>query len=234
MTGFECATGGYRGFTGAVRYAREHRVHHDEQLHGVRLRRIAPFEQVGPIDGLSMLLVRPESRLFVRQRAERVARRANRERVGEGGYDGPAYWADDPYRIVPELHAHAVIVARDTQGVGLIVLERRVRDAWWPWEPTRQGALDLLAGQARAGMPTWAVAYVWLHPDGRGHAIARRALAHTWAGFHMAADEVAWVTPFTTRGQRLGRAMVPAGLWQAGDPPVGTDLWRRPFDAGGG
>src|SRR5690242_16433095 len=104
---------------------RAHRVQHDEYLNGVKLRQIDRFEHVGVIGSHHVLLVRPDSDLFSRRRTERLARRAIREPVFEGGYDNPTFYADNRYYIVPELQTHALVVEHDNRGIALAVIERR-------------------------------------------------------------------------------------------------------------
>ena len=210
---------------------RAHLVQHDEHLHGVRLRRTQRFEQVGVIGSYQVLLVRPDSDLFSRRRAERIARRAIREPVFEGGYDNPTFYAENPYYIVPEMQTHAMVAEYGRRGIALLVIERRDRDAWFRWSEQDKGYA--LASRASAGV-SWSIAHVWLLPAFRGQGLATRLLEMAFRGFSLDPSDVGWLTPFTRGGFRLVRHFSPAGFWHAGREPTMVDAFERPFSHGSG
>ena len=179
MAQLRCAECDFQG-AGTFIGERLHRVRHDEHRNGVRLRTLNRFESVGTLGSCQVLLVRPDSDIFARRRTERVARRAVREPIFEGGYDTPTYYADNVYQIVPEMHSHALLVANDRRGVGLAVIERRSREAWYDW-CAPDGAYQM-ATQDGAGV-SWAIVHVWILPACRCRGLATQLLEFAFRGF---------------------------------------------------
>jgi GNAT superfamily N-acetyltransferase len=221
-----CADCGFRGIASLEMFRRLHLVFHDEHLNGVKLRRLEQFERVGSIDGLDVLLIRPDSTRFSRLRAERVSRRAIAEPLEEGGYDKPMFYAESVYQIVPEHAAHALILAREARGVGMLVFERRYRAARYHWESaTHRYAIH---DDSKAG-PTWAFVHIWLLPSLRGKNIGLRLVKFATEGIPVAAESIAWLTPFTSRGFALVRRFSPESVWAAGHETPGEDTYALPF-----
>jgi GNAT superfamily N-acetyltransferase len=216
----------YRGIASWPHSVRIHQVHHDEHFHGVRLRRLDRFERISAIGSLRVFIVRPNSQIFARRRAERVSRRAISEPVGEGGYDKPTFYADDVYQIVPEMRTHAILIASELRGIGLVVVERRERDAWYEWSDQRE-RYELIDGSGVGG--AWCIAHVWVLPTFRRQGIARRLLEITFDGFYQDPSESGWVTPFTAHGFALVRRFAPTGFWHAGYAARQPDASERPF-----
>jgi hypothetical protein len=132
----------------------------------VRLRQLRLFETVGMVQGLKILLVRPSSPLFARNRAERMSRRSIREPVDDGGFDQPTYYARKSISTV-QLHPHAVLLGRDRFGVGIIVLERRpIIEFYRCTKPSWE-----LAGPIEHAV-RWTVVHVWILPELRRQGIA--------------------------------------------------------------
>lgn len=222
-----CEECGFRGIAGLSLFDRLHCVQHDEHGSGVRLRHLDRFEHVGAIRSFRILLVRPDSGLFARRRAERVSRRAIREPINEGGYDKPTFYAEDVYQIVPEMHSHALLLASDARGVGLVVIERRERSAWFRWSELDQGyRLD----SEESGAPSWSVVHVWLLPTLRRRGLATELLEHAFRGFRVDPPAAGWLPPFTSRGFRLLRHFTPFGFWHSGYTPPAGDSFSRPFE----
>jgi hypothetical protein len=191
---FLCDQCGFRGTPGPPWLTRAHAVHHDEHYHGVRLRRPEVFDQVGQLGADPAFLIRPDSSRFARLRTERVSRRAIREPLFEGGYDRPTFCAEDRYQIVPELHTHALVVAHERRGVGLLVMERRERDAGYVWS---EGEAAYIPETEQSGGGSWSIAHIWILPSLRGRHLASRLIAMALTGFGVSADDLGWVTPFT-------------------------------------
>ncbi len=221
-----CTSCGYRGFESLSSFRRRHLIYHDEHFNGVRLRRLELFERVGSIGSADVLLVRPKSMRFARLRTERVARRAIEEPVFEGGYDKPTFYAENPYQIVPEHCSHALVVAQDCRGVGLLVFERRERRARYTW---RENEAKYVLDIEHAAGPAWTVVHIWLLPSMRGNHIASQLLHLAFAGFGVSPDNAAWLSPFTPDGFRLLRRFAPEEFWAAGDEPPQSHVFPRPF-----
>lgn len=215
------------GFRGSSLNERAHGVRHDEHLNGVRLRRLDRFERVGAIGAFQILLVRPDSDLFSRRRAERVSRRAIREPLFEGGYDKPTFYAENRYQIVPEMQSHALLAESRLRGVALVVIERRDRDAWFAWSDAEEKYV--LASRQSAGV-YWSLAHIWVLPAFRREGLATRLLEMAFRGFSMSPSTAGWLTPFSNGGYRLVRHFSPDGFWHAGGESAAVDSFARPFD----
>jgi hypothetical protein len=223
---FVCEECGFRGLAGPAS-ARAHIIYHDEHIHGVRLRRLELFEQVAQVQSHEILLVRPESHRFARLRAERVSRRAIEEPIDSGGYDKPTFYAENPYRVVHELHSHALILARNSRGCGLLVIERRDRDAWYGWEPSADRYR--LESTSSAGA-AWSIVHIWLLPSLRGQHLATALLDLALKGFGIARQDIGWHPPFTPNGFLLLRRFAPESFWASGDVARQPDQFPHPFD----
>lgn len=205
---------------------RHHAVHHDEFRYGVRLRRLDRFEHVGRIDSLDVLLVRPDSDIFARRRAERVARRSIREPLGEGGYDSPTYFAEDPYQVVPSLAAHVLILAQGSRGIGILLSERRLTDARYDWSEAEKGYVR--TEMADASM-RWSIAHIWIMSSYRRRGLGQRLLEMALAGLGTDGTRALWVTPFSAGGHALVRKFAGLAFWHAGDPPPHETSYVPPF-----
>jgi GNAT superfamily N-acetyltransferase len=226
MAPIMCAKCGFRGFPGLLFLEREHKVYHDEHFFGVRLRQLDRFECVGKIGNHKIFLIRPDSDPFARRRAERVSRRAIQEEIGEGGYDKPTFYADNPYQIVPAMQSHALLATCETRGVALLVIERRPRAAWFGWSEVEQA---YLRKRKKAGGTAWSVAHVWVLPKFRRAGLGSAIIQNAFQGFNVEANSVGWLTPFTKAGFSLVRHFAPAGFWAAGYMPDAHDRYDRPF-----
>ena len=207
------------------------RIRADEQENGVRLRRIREFEQVGSVGEDAVLLVRPDSSLFARRRAERLSRRAVREPLGAGGYDVPQFWAESEHQIVPQLHSHALLLAQACRAVGMIVVERRALAGRLEWsiEQKKYGAIIDDATSARS----WTIVHVWLLERLRGKQIAERMLDLVFDGFGTSATEVGWLPPFSAGGKRMLERRALSTLRIAATlAPTDAGTFTRPFSDG--
>jgi GNAT superfamily N-acetyltransferase len=189
---------------------REHVIRHYEWEHGVRLRRLQEFEAVGEVDGSKALLVRPDSRRFLRRQAERVSRRSIREPLGQGAYDQPVYYAEPP-GAVPELHEHAVLLASGGCAVAILVLERRhlIQRYRWTARPRFELA-EHLPEPVR-----WTIAHVWVLPALRGHGLGRGLVRLAAEGVSETPDTIGWLSPFTRSGKRLMASVTSDGFHRA-------------------
>jgi hypothetical protein len=222
-----CDACGFRGLSHSPYFERRHVIYHDEHFNGVRLRRGDSFELVGRIDGAELYLVRPESPRFPRLRAERLSRRAIDEPVAEGGYDKPTFYAEDRYQIVPQHHTHALVLAQASRGVGLLVFERRERQARYDWEEAESHyvlAVGIPAGGA------WTLVHIWLLPSLRQKGLATRMIKMVLSGLRTEPTAIVWQTPLTAAGFGLVRYFAPQFFWAAGDTPPQPDTFDRPFD----
>jgi hypothetical protein len=203
---------------------RQHTLTHYEWIHGVRLRQPSDFEDIGEIHGLRALLVRPSSSLFLRRRAERVARRAIRGPVSEERYDRPQYFAQGS-NSPDELYAHAVLLARDMHGVGIVVLERRPIIEFYRWttRPKYELAYEL------TDTSRWSIVYAWLLPDLRGCAIATGLVRLAINGFNETPDTIGWLSPYTTRGFGLIARLTLSGFHRAQDELPQPYAVNHPF-----
>ncbi len=189
---------------------REHVIKHHEWEHGVRLRRIEDFEEVGEVGGLKALVVRPDSRLFLRRQAERVSRRSIREPVLEGGYDKPQYYAEPP-DAVPALHAHAVLLARGAHAVAILVLERRHVIERYRW--TTRPEFELV--EALPDPVRWTIVHVWVMPALRGRGLGGGLVRLAIEGVGETPDSIGWLSPFTKDGYRLMAGVTSEGFHRA-------------------
>jgi ribosomal protein S18 acetylase RimI-like enzyme len=215
----ECGVCGFDYWPDLSRDRREHIIRHHEWEHGVRLRRLEEFEEVGEVEGLKAFLVRPTSPLFLRRQAERVSRRSIREPLFEGGYDKPQYYAERP-DSPPELHAHAVLLARGAYAVAMLVLIRRHVVERYRW--TERPHFELAEG-----LPDpvrWAIAHVWVLPDLRRRGLASGLVRLAAEGVGETPDSIGWLSPFTKAGRRLMARVTADGFhraWQwMGLPPL--------------
>jgi hypothetical protein len=189
---------------------REHVIRHHEWEHGVRLRSLDEFEEVGEVEGLKALLVRPDSRLFLRRQAERASRRSIREDVFEGGYDKPLYYAQPP-DAVPALHAHAVLLASDVYAVAILVLERRHVIERYGW--TTRPEFELV--EALPGLVRWTIVHVWVMPALRGRGLGGGLVRLAIEGVGETPDTIGWLSPFTKDGYRLMAGVTSEGFHRA-------------------
>lgn len=224
MADILCAECGFRSFPGLQ--DREHRIFHDEHFSGVRLRHLDRFEAIGNVGPHQVLLIRPESDLFARRRAERVSRRSIQEDLGEGGYDKPTFYAEDVYQIVPEMQSHALIATNLTRGIGLVVIERRERAAWFEWSEDERA---YMRASDEHGGTSWAIVHAWVLSEFRGQGLAKSILNIALEGFGIEAKAAGWLTPFTSAGFGLVRHFTPSGFWAAGYKPPAGDSFLRPF-----
>lgn len=197
---------------------REHVIRHHEWEHGVRLRRLDEFEEVGEVGGLRGLLVRPDSPLFLRRQAERVSRRSIREPVCEGGYDKPLYYAEPP-EAVPALHAHAVLLASGVYAVAILVLERRhvIERYRWAARPAFE-LVEELPEPVR-----WTIVHIWVMPALRGRGLGRGLARLAVEGVGETPDTIGWLSPFTKGGYRLMAGVTNVGFhraWGQEVPPL--------------
>lgn len=203
-----------------------HIIAHYEWSHGVHLRQRQAFEHLGQVEGFRILLVRPSSSLFARRQAERVSRRSIREPAEEGGYDKPQYYAEGP-SSPPELFSHAVLLNRDTHGVGIVVIERRpiIQFYRWTMRPHFELAFDL------EHTVRWAIVHAWLLPELRGQGVATKLVSVAIQGVNETPDTIGWLSPFTVAGQRLVARLTVTGFHRAGHelPPRqdGVPPFRR-------
>lgn len=213
----KCGVCGFDYLPGWSSSRREHIIRHHEWEHGVRLRRLEDFEEVGQVEGLKALLVRPESPLFVRRQAERVSRRSIREPLSEGGYDKPQYYADVP-DSPSELHAHALLLARGTDAVGILVLERRhvIERYRWTMRP------DFELEERLPDPVRWAVVHVWVLAGMRGRGLGGGLARLAVEGVGETPDTVGWLSPFTKNGYQLMARITGDGFhraWNGELPP---------------
>jgi hypothetical protein len=194
---------------------RDHVIADEEWLRGTHLGRPEAFESVGGVQEFRALLVRPSSCLFARRRAERLARRAIREPLGDGGYDKPIYFAEGP-DSPPELHAHALLLARGKCAVGMLVLERRPMLEFYRWTiPPHFRLVRRLADTIR-----WTIAHVWLLPELRGRGTAACLVHLAVEGVRETPDTVGWLSPYTAAGFQLIARVTKEGFHRA----VSSDL----------
>jgi hypothetical protein len=194
----ECGECGFDYLPDWSRSVRAHVIAHEEWLRGTRLGRPEAFECVGAVQEFRALLVRPSSCLFARRRAERLARRAIREPLNEGCCDKPLYFAEGP-DSPPELHAHALLLARGKCAVGMLVLERRPVFEFYRWTIRPQfEPVGRLADTIR-----WTIVHVWLLPELRGHGTATGLVHLAVEGVRETPDTVGWLSPYTKAGLRL-------------------------------
>jgi GNAT superfamily N-acetyltransferase len=166
---------------------------------------------MGEVDGSLLLLARPTSSSYARRRAERVARRAIREPLGDGKYDWPTYYAeglDSP----PDLQAHAVLLHRGGYGVGIVVLERRPVVEYYKWLARQTFEL---AHRLDEGTVRWTMVHVWLLPSLRGKGIATALTRAVIAATGESADTIGWLSPFTNAGRRLVARVTASGFHRA-------------------
>lgn len=211
----ECGECGFDYLPDWSRSVRHHVIEHEEWLRGTRLGRPEAFECVGGVQEFRALLVRPSSCLFARRRAERLARRAIREPLGEGGYDKPIYFAEGP-DSPPELHAHALLLARGKCAVGMLVLERRPVLEFYRW--TIRPHFQLV--RRLADTIRWTIAHVWLLPELRGHGTAAGLVHLAVEGLRETPDTVGWLYPYTAAGFQLIARVTQEGFHRA----VSSDL----------
>jgi len=189
---------------------REHVIRHHEWEDGVRLRRLGEFEDVGQVEGLRALLVRPTSPLFLRRQAERVSRRSIREPLMEGGYDKPTYYAEPP-DSTPALHAHAVLLAEGAHAVGVLVFERRHVYQRYRWtERPKFELVEELPDPVR-----WTIVHAWVLPASRGRGLGSGLARLAIEGVGETPDTVGWLSPFTEGGYRLMARVTADGFCRA-------------------
>lgn len=204
-------------------------VQADETSKGVRLRRTDRFELVSRVGNLEALLVRPNSNAFSRKRAERVSRLSVRGPTGEGGYGKPQFFADDPYQIVPALHAHALLLSNSARGVGIVVFERRCIRGFVSWchESSRYGAI---VEQPRSNC--WAVVHIWLLPAFRGQGLSAALIGVLVSGLQTSLTDLAWLPPFSRGGTRFVKRLRAPRLWIADEKIPNSDAdFVSPFAA---
>jgi hypothetical protein len=133
--------------------------------------------------------------VFQRRQAERVSRRSIREPLEDGGYDKPQYYAEPP-DAVPELHAHAVLLASGLYAIGILVLERRhvVERYRWTARP-RFEFVERLPDPVR-----WTVTHVWFLPSFRGRGLGAGLARLVAKGVGETLDSIGWLSPYTRHG----------------------------------
>lgn len=178
-------------------------IHADQSKFGVRLRRPDRMERVGRTSDLDVLLIRPSSSSFAKRRAEQVARLAMTEPLGEGGYGTPQYYAGDPYNIVPELHAHALLLCHQARGVGMLVCERRPVLGHLEWQRDLNNYGELVDEPSNV---RWAVVHIWVMSQHRKKGAATGMIKILANGLHLKPSELAWMPPFSTGGKAMLRS----------------------------
>ena len=173
-------------------------------------RLLAVFTDVHAGEGLTAVLVRPESPVFLRRQAERVSRRSIREPLDEGGYDKPQYYAEPP-DSVPALYAHAVLLASGLSAIGILVLERRhvVERYRWTVRPRFELA-EKLPAPVR-----WSITHVWVLRAFRGRGLGGGLVRLAAEGVGETHDTIGWVSPFTRHGRRLMARVTSEGFHRA-------------------
>jgi hypothetical protein len=153
-----------------------------------------------------------------------VSRRSIREPIFEGGYDVPQYYADE--RFSPRvLNAHALLVARESFGVGILVLERRPVIQHYRW--TSRPEFELL--NSIDDLVRWSIAHIWLHPKVRGQGIADEMVRVAAQGVCETPDTIGWLSPITRRAFHLMARVTVDGFHRAVQDLPPSETVTRPF-----
>jgi GNAT superfamily N-acetyltransferase len=187
---------------------RLHRRVHDEYLKGTPAPPYRDDEVIA--HDPTTLVVRPGASWKQRDRAMRIARRANREMH----YDFGAASIYDSLNT-HEFQTHAFFAVREGRAVAFVVLEKRSHVWLCRWsdredcEREHQAGRDYNPPMLSQDHARWTVIFVWTLPAMRRQAIARRLIeqAAQFAGIPIA--ELGWYTPFSETGETLVRNLCP-------------------------
>jgi len=181
---------------------RIHKRQHDEWANGVKSDAFSA--PIGTHGGYRFTIVPPTARLAARMVAERLGRIGNRETH----YDGGVYHSDG--QGLQEHQIHALLAWYGRRAIGILVLDRREREAYLRWDDAVPGHSYRLTP---ARPPRWSVSYAWVNPAHRRKGLAS-ALFHAAASFAgVAVSDLGLLAPFTEGAEALARKNSPAGFW---------------------
>jgi ribosomal protein S18 acetylase RimI-like enzyme len=178
---------------------REHKKSHDEAINGFHAPPSKREQIIWSRDDMRITVINQHSPLFLRKRAEKVARLANRDTH----YDFPCYSANEPLN---GQNVHVFLLHRQNRVIGLLTMEKR--DHIWQTSWT-----DLDAGkeseEVLAHPPMWSICFIWILQRHRGshlgQSMINEAVAYLGGNF----ETIGWYTPFTDSGKALVRRCCP-------------------------
>lgn len=174
---------------------RHHARRHDEHVNGIPWKATDRESILSATPGLRLVLVDITAPKFIRVRAAKLGRRANRETR----YDFGVYSEGEPGMAV-------VIGIVEQRAVSMLVMQSMDWIARWSWEAkdSREQPVEVSDAGSRRGC-----SFLWVLPKCRGMGLAMKMADAAIALSPHPKEDFPWLPPFSDLGERFLRKLYP-------------------------